>query len=45
MAELSLWPCFLEVSVEGTLEMAYVDARTTKFYFREFFITVPIFAS
>jgi hypothetical protein len=43
--ELSLWTCFLEVSVKDVLTMAYVDARTTKFYFREFFFAVPIVAS
>ncbi len=45
MAESSLWTCFLEASVEDMLPTAYVDAHTTKFYFREFFLVAPIFAS
>ncbi len=45
MAELSLWTRFLEVSINDMLLTAYADARTTKFYFREFFLAVPIFAS
>jgi hypothetical protein len=45
MAELSLWTRFLEASVEDMLPMAYVDACTTKFYFCEFFLPVPIFVS
>jgi hypothetical protein len=45
MAELSLWTHFLEASVEDMLLMAYVDAHTRKFYFHEFFLAVPIFAS
>ncbi len=45
MAESSLWPHFLEASVEGMLPTAYVEARTTKFYFCKFFTAVPIFAS
>jgi hypothetical protein len=45
MVELFLWTCFLEAFVEDMLPMAYVDARTTKFYFCEFFLAAPIFAS
>jgi hypothetical protein len=45
MAELSHWTYSLEVSVENMLLMAYVDARTMKFYFCEFFHAAPIFAS
>jgi hypothetical protein len=45
MAELSLWTHFLEVSVEDILPTAYVGARTTKFYFRKYFLVVPIFAN
>jgi hypothetical protein len=45
VAESSLWACFLEASVEDMLPMAYADAHTTKLYFREFFLAVPIFAS
>jgi hypothetical protein len=36
---------FLEASAEDMLLMAYVDARTTKFYFHNFFLAVPMFAS
>jgi hypothetical protein len=45
MAALSLWTCFLEASIEDMLPMAYIDAHTTKFYFCEFFLAAPIFAS
>jgi hypothetical protein len=45
VAESSLWTCFLEASVEDMLLTAYVDARTTKIYFCEFFLAAPIFAS
>jgi hypothetical protein len=45
VAEQSLSTCFLESSVEDMLPMAYVDAHTTKFYFCEFFLAAPIFAS
>jgi hypothetical protein len=45
MAELSLWTHSLEASVEDMLPTAYVDACTTKFYFHEFFLAAPIFAS
>jgi hypothetical protein len=45
MAESSLWTHFLEASVEDMLLTAYVDARTTKFYFLKFFLAAPIFAS
>jgi hypothetical protein len=38
VAELSLWTCFLEVSIEDMLLMGYVDASTTKFYFCKFFL-------
>jgi hypothetical protein len=44
MVELSLWTCFLEVSVEDMLPMAYEDAHTTKFCFCELFLAVPFFA-
>ncbi len=36
---------FFEVSVEYMLPKVYVDACTTKFYFCELFLAVPIFAS
>jgi hypothetical protein len=42
---LSLWTHFLEASVEDMLLTAYVDACTTKFYFYDFFLAAPIFAS
>ncbi len=45
VAESSLWTRFLEASIEDMLSMAYVDARTTKFYFRKFFLAASIFAS
>jgi hypothetical protein len=45
VAELSLWTRSLEASVEDMLPMAYVDARTTKFYFCKFFLAAPIFTS
>ncbi len=45
MAESSLWTRFLEVFVEDILPMAYVNARTTKFYFCKLFLAVPIFAN
>jgi hypothetical protein len=45
VAELSPWTHFLEASVKEVLPTAYVDARTTKFYFCKFFLAVPIFAS
>jgi hypothetical protein len=45
MAKSSLWTRFLEKSVEDMLMTAYVDAHTTKFYFFEFFLVAPIFAS
>jgi hypothetical protein len=45
VAELSLWTRFLEVSIEDIHLMVYVDALTTKFYFCELFLMVPIFAS
>jgi hypothetical protein len=45
MANLSLWTCSIEVSVKDILPTVYIDARTTKFYFWEFFLTAPIFAS
>ncbi len=45
VAELSLWTCSLEVSIEDMLPTAYVDACTTKFYFCKFFLVAPIFAS
>jgi hypothetical protein len=45
VAELSLWTRFLEASVEDMHPTAYLDACTTKFYFREFFLLVPMFAS
>jgi hypothetical protein len=44
MAESSLWSRFLEVSFEDMLPTAYVDARTTKFYFHGLFLAVPFFA-
>jgi hypothetical protein len=45
MAELSLWTCFLEASIEDMLARACVDTCTTQFYFCEFFLVTPIFAS
>jgi hypothetical protein len=45
VAESSLWTRFIEVSMEDMLLMAYIDAHTKKFHFREFFLAVPIFAS
>jgi hypothetical protein len=45
MAESSLWFIFLEASAEDMLLAAYVDAHTTKFYFHNFFLAVPMFAS
>ncbi len=45
LAESSLWTRFLEVSVKDMLLTAYVDARTTNFFFCELFLAVPIFAS
>jgi hypothetical protein len=46
IAESSLWTRFLEAFVEDMLLMAYVDAHTTKFNFRKFFLAAPIiFAS
>jgi hypothetical protein len=45
VAELSLWTRSLEAFVEDMLPTAYVDACTTKFYFCEFFLAAPIFAS
>ncbi len=44
MAESSLWTRFLVVSVEDMLPTAYVDARTTKFCFRDLFLAVPFLA-
>ncbi len=44
MVESSLWTHFSEAPVEDKLPTAYVDAPTTKFYFRELFLAVPIFA-
>ncbi len=43
--EWSLWTDFLEASIEDMLLTAYADARTTKFYFRMFFLAIPIFTS
>jgi hypothetical protein len=37
VAKSSLWTCFVEASIEDMLPTAYVDACTTKFYFRKFF--------
>jgi hypothetical protein len=45
MGELSLWTRFLEASIEDMLPTAYLDARTMKFYFYEFFLAAPIFTS
>jgi hypothetical protein len=45
MAKSSLQTRFLEASIEDMLPKIYVDACTTKFYFHQFFLRVPIFAS
>ena len=45
VADLSLWSCFLEGSVEDMLLMACVDARTTNFYSRVLFLAVPFFSN
>jgi hypothetical protein len=45
MAKSSLWTWFLEASVEEMLPTAYVDARTTKWYFCEFFLAVIFYAN
>ncbi len=45
VAESSLQTHFLEASNEDMLPKAYVDACTTKIYFCEFFLVVPIFVS
>ncbi len=41
MGILSLWTRCSEASVEDTFSTAYLDARTTKFYFCKFFLAVP----
>jgi hypothetical protein len=45
LAELSLWTCFLEASVEDTLPTAYIDTCRAKIYFFKLFFAVPIFLS
>jgi hypothetical protein len=45
MAESSLLTRFLEASFEDMLPMAYADACATIFYFCNFFLAAPIFAS
>jgi hypothetical protein len=45
VAESSLWTHCLEASVEDMLLTAYIEARTTKFYFCKLFLVVPFFAN
>jgi hypothetical protein len=42
MVKSFLWTRLLVAPSEGMLPTAYVDARTTKIYFRELFLAVPI---